>query len=87
MLQERSCERCNKAIEPPKATYKQSRYCSSCAKIKKRESDADSDSRTEEQRRQYIRSYMRGYRRAHPGLSTPYVQRHRKRKRALPTTA
>lgn len=85
MFGERLCELCKKAIEPFKAVYRQSRYCSHCAKVRK--SKNNSDSWPQDHRKQYMRRYMRAYRRSHPGLSTPYVQRYRKKKRVLAIAA
>lgn len=81
MLQRRLCEICRGIVEKLKANHKQTRYCARCAKVKKRENTFDPW--TTDERREYMRIYMRNYRLRHPGLSTPYVQRHRTRKRQV----
>jgi hypothetical protein len=85
MIGEKVCELCTNVIDKLKTNQKQTRYCSECAKVKKRENTFDPW--TPEQRKQYMRGYMRGYRRKYPGLSTPYVQRHRKKKKPILATA
>jgi len=78
MLEGNRCERCEQLIRGAKALHRQTKYCGPCARVKKREN-------TEcpllpDDKREYMRAYMREYRRAHPGLSSRYVRRHRERK-------
>jgi hypothetical protein len=75
MLQGNRCRLCTDVITSPKAQHKQTRYCDRCAKIQKRRNTLDPY--TPEERREKHREYMREYRRKNPGLSTPYVQKHR----------
>jgi hypothetical protein len=61
MLDGHRCERCGQVILGPRAEWKQTKYCDSCAKIQKRENTLDPW--TLEERRAYMRIYMRQYRR------------------------
>lgn len=79
MLPGNRCVRCGQVVRGPRAEHRQTKYCERCARDKKRE-NTESPMLPGEKRR-YMRKYMRKYRRAHPGLSTPYVRRHRERKR------
>jgi hypothetical protein len=72
------CELCNGLIIGKKSKYKQTKYCDACAKAKKKENSLDPW--PSEKKRRYMRSYMRKYRRSHPGLSSPYVRKHRQKK-------
>jgi hypothetical protein len=86
MLKGNRCRLCTEVITSPKAQHKQTRYCDRCAKIKKRRNTLDPW--TSEERREYMKQYMREYRRKRPGLSTPYVQKLRnKRKRKIAAAA
>lgn len=72
------CEICNGLVKGERARHKQTRYCGACAKAKKKENSLSSW--TPEEKRRYMRRYMRAYRRSHPGLSSPYVRKHRQKK-------
>jgi hypothetical protein len=81
MLDGNRCEVCRDIVDDTRARHKQTKYCTRCAKHKKRENSLDPLHPTE--RRAYMRSYMRAYRRTHPRLSTRYVRAHRKKRRIL----
>lgn len=75
MLAGNRCENCSKEVLASKARFKQTKWCDRCAKLKKRASSLAS--RPPRDRRDYMRTYMAAYRLKNPGLSTPYVQKHR----------
>src|SRR5882724_10468599 len=79
MLAGKTCELCKKVIIGSRAQHQQTKYHPDCAQIKKQEHNPDSMNR--EERRIFMRNFMRGYRAKHKGLSTPYVRKHRERKR------
>lgn len=80
MLEGNWCELCTKRVEDARARFKQTKYCASCAKLKKKENSFSSWHA--EDKKLYMREYMRRYRRKRPRLSTPYVRKHREMKRA-----
>lgn len=63
VLKNKRCERCGGKIEESRAAYRQTRYCSKCAALIKRESSKAS--RFAEDNREYMRNYMREYRAKH----------------------
>jgi hypothetical protein len=79
MSERKACVRCGLLVRGPRAEHRQTKYCGECARIKKRENTLNP--LLPEEKREYMRGYMREYRRTHPGLSSPYVRRHRERKR------
>lgn len=79
MSERKKCKNCERLIKGAKARRKQTKYCAPCAAVKKKENTENPW--LPEEKRDYMRPYMRAYRRAHPGLSTPYVRRHREKKR------
>lgn len=60
MLGRNLCERCHRKVHTAKARHKQTKYCVTCAKAKKKENTLDPW--TPEKRREYMRDYMRDYR-------------------------
>jgi len=55
----------------------QTKYCEKCARDQKRLNSEEG--RTYDMRKEELCAYMRTYRKKHPGLSTQYVRRHRKK--------
>lgn len=81
MLDGNRCERCGRVVRKAKARYKQTKYCDDCARLKKRANTLSPW--LPEEKQAYMRRYMRAYRKTHPGLSSPYVRRHRKNVRGI----
>lgn len=75
MLEGNRCERCEVVVAEDRAKHKQTKYCVSCAREKKRENSLDPW--LPEERREYMRNYMRVYRKTHPRLSSPHQRKHR----------
>jgi hypothetical protein len=80
MLPGKKCESCHDVVTGKRANHNQTRFCEACAKLKKRENSLNPW--TPRQKQAFMREYMRGYRRDHPGLSTPYVRKHREVRKA-----
>jgi len=80
MVEGNRCEICYGIVPEPRARHKQTKYCTECARSKKRLTTLDSWS--PERKREWQRDYMRDYRKRHPRLSTKYVRRYRERSRA-----
>ncbi len=57
--------------------YNQTKYCRSCAKAVK----LGADERTRDDLKLKNKKAQEKFRKKHPGISTPYVRRHRERKR------
>lgn len=79
-MKDGKCQNCKGEIEAARAVHRQTKYCARCAREKKRENTLPSQHPAAKS--EYMSEYMCRYRSRHPGLSTPYVRKHREKKRA-----
>src|SRR5262249_35879285 len=79
LLGAKRCSVCNQLLEGERATRRQTKYCSDCARAVKRRQTQESC--PPQDRKEYQRQYLRAYRKRHPGYNNKYVKRHREKAR------